>query len=104
MTNITLDYCRLGIDVGGTNTDGVLLDADLNVIAKVKTATTHDISTGIHNAITALLNQANIDGQQVKHAMLGTTQCTNAIVERKGLDRVGMIRLALPSGDSVPPL
>lgn len=36
MTNITLDYCRLGIDVGGTNTDGVLLDADLNVIAKVK--------------------------------------------------------------------
>ncbi|MCT4350827.1 hydantoinase/oxoprolinase family protein [Vibrio sp. NC2] len=104
MTNITLDYCRLGIDVGGTNTDGVLLDADLNVIAKVKTATTHDISTGIDNAIAALLSQANIDGQQVKHAMLGTTQCTNAIVERKGLDRVGMIRLALPSGDSVPPL
>ena len=77
MTNITLDYCRLGIDVGGTNTDGVLLDADLNVIAKVKTA------TGIDNAITALLNKANIDGHQVKHAMLGTTQCTNAIVERK---------------------
>lgn len=104
MTNITLDYCRLGIDVGGTNTDGVLLNADLNVIAKVKTATTHDISTGIDNAIAELLSQAKVSGSQVKHAMLGTTQCTNAIVERKGLDRVGMIRLALPSSNSVPPL
>ncbi|NOH78226.1 hydantoinase/oxoprolinase family protein [Vibrio sp. RE86] len=104
MTDKTLDYCRLGIDVGGTNTDGVLLDKQLNVIAKIKTATTHDISTGINNAITSLLSQANISGEQVKHAMLGTTQCTNAIVERKGLDRVGMIRLSLPSGDSVPPL
>ena len=36
MTNITLDYCRLGIDVGGTNTDGVLLDADLNVNCQSK--------------------------------------------------------------------
>jgi N-methylhydantoinase A/oxoprolinase/acetone carboxylase beta subunit len=104
MTEQPLNYCRLGIDVGGTNTDGVLLDADLNVIAKIKTATTHDISTGIDNAIEALLLQASLNGEQVKHAMLGTTQCTNAIVERKGLDRVGMIRLSLPSGDSVPPL
>lgn len=104
MINNRLDYCRLGIDVGGTNTDGVLLDAGLNVIAKIKTATTHDISTGIDNAISKLLEQVNIDGSQVKHAMLGTTQCTNAIVEKKGLDRVGMIRLSLPSGDSVPPL
>lgn len=104
MNNMSLDYCRLGIDVGGTNTDGVLLDAKLNVIAKVKTATTEDISTGIDNAIAELLSQANINGQQVKHAMLGTTQCTNAIVEKTGLDRVGMIRLSLPSGDSIPPL
>ncbi|PMH46170.1 hydantoinase subunit beta [Vibrio sp. 10N.286.49.B3] len=104
MKDKTSDYCRLGIDVGGTNTDGVLLDADLKVLAKIKTATTADISTGIDNAISALLEQADLTGAQVKHAMLGTTQCTNAIVERKGLDRVGMIRLSLPSGDSVPPL
>ncbi|MDK9759052.1 hydantoinase/oxoprolinase family protein, partial [Vibrio sp. D173a] len=104
MSNNQIDYCRLGIDVGGTNTDGVLLDANLNVIAKIKTATTHDISSGIDNAITALLSQAGVEGHQVQHAMLGTTQCTNAIVERKGLDRGGMIRLSLPSGDSVPPL
>ncbi|PML15935.1 hydantoinase/oxoprolinase family protein [Vibrio breoganii] len=95
---------RLGIDVGGTNTDGVLLDNALNCVAKVKVATSEDIFTGIDGAITALLNQSGIKGSQVQHAMLGTTQCTNAIVEKKALDRVSMIRLALPSGSSVPPL
>ncbi|GAL25202.1 N-methylhydantoinase [Vibrio variabilis] len=101
---MTTAIYRLGIDVGGTNTDGVLLDESLNVISKVKVATTHDISTGIDNAIDELLRQANLTGESVKHAMLGTTQCTNAIVEKRGLDKVGMLRLALPSGSAVPPL
>ncbi|WP_261818119.1 hydantoinase/oxoprolinase family protein [Vibrio gallicus] len=95
---------RLGIDVGGTNTDGVLLDARLQCVAKIKVPTSHDIFTGIDAAIHALLEQSGATGAQIQHAMLGTTQCTNAIVEKKGLDRVGMIRLALPSGSSVPPL
>ena len=95
---------RLGIDVGGTNTDGVLLDSTLQCVAKVKVPTTEDIVTGIEAAISTLLIQADVKGVQIKHAMLGTTQCTNAIVEKRGLDKVGMIRLALPSGSSVPPL
>ncbi|GAD90649.1 hypothetical protein VHA01S_050_00060 [Vibrio halioticoli NBRC 102217] len=95
---------RLGIDVGGTNTDGVLLDSNLHCVAKIKVPTSTDIFTGIEGAISALLTQSGATGAQIQHAMLGTTQCTNAIVERKGLDRVGMIRLALPSGSSVPPL
>ena len=36
-------------------------------------------------AVDAVLAQANIDRKLIKQAMLGTTQCTNAIVERKGL-------------------
>ncbi|MGB5444814.1 MAG: hydantoinase/oxoprolinase family protein [Psychromonas sp.] len=95
---------RLGIDVGGTNTDGVLLDESLHCVAKVKVPTTHDISTGIDGAISALLKQSGVSGAQIKHAMLGTTQCTNAIVEKRGLDSVGLIRLALPSGSAVPPM
>jgi N-methylhydantoinase A/oxoprolinase/acetone carboxylase beta subunit len=35
--------------------------------------------------------------------MLGTTHATNAIVERKGLSRIGIVRLCLPAGLSVPP-
>lgn len=95
---------RLGIDVGGTNTDGVILDASLNCIAKIKVPTTTDIYSGIDNAITSLLTKSQLQGEQITHAMLGTTQCTNAIVEKRGLDRVGLIRLALPSGSAVPPL
>ena len=95
---------RLGIDVGGTNTDGVLLDPDLKCIAKVKVPTSHDISTGINAAISALLQQSGVSGSQIQHAMLGTTQCTNAIVEKRGLDNVGLIRLALPSGSAVAPM
>ena len=36
--------------------------------------------------------------------MLGTTQCTNAIVERKQLNRVGIIRIGAPATTAVPPL
>lgn len=97
------DY-RLGIDVGGTNTDGVILDSQLNCVAKIKSPTTIDVAQGIHDAIDALLTISKIPVDQIKYAMLGTTQCTNAIVERKGLCRVGHIRVCLPSGDSLPPL
>ncbi|CAH0528992.1 hydantoinase/oxoprolinase family protein [Vibrio hippocampi] len=95
---------RLGIDVGGTNTDGVLLDQSLEVVAKAKVPTSEDIVSGIDRVIEALLLQSDAKGEQIQYAMLGTTQCTNAIVERRGLDRCGMIRLALPSGSAVPPL
>src|SRR3546814_5779799 len=36
--------------------------------------------------------------------MIGTTHFTNALIERRRLDRVGIIRLASPSGDALPPL
>ena len=46
---------RLGIDVGGTNTDAVVLDRDNKVIAKTKQSTTADVTTGIKNAIECFL-------------------------------------------------
>ncbi len=76
---------KLGIDVGGTNTDAVLIDENLKVVAAVKNPTSGDIYEGIMGAVDAVLAQANIDRKLIKQAMLGTTQCTNAIVERKGL-------------------
>lgn len=94
---------RLGIDVGGTNTDAVLLDKDDSVVAKCKRPTTEDVSTGIKEVVDAVLAESKIDPQHIEHAMLGTTHSTNAIVERKGLSRVGIIRLGAPSGLAVPP-
>jgi N-methylhydantoinase A/oxoprolinase/acetone carboxylase beta subunit len=95
---------RIGIDVGGTHTDSVLLDGDLNCVYKIKTATTRDISTGINQSIKALLKESGVNPNQITYAMLGTTHCTNAIVERKNLTKVGIIRLGAPATTTVPPL
>ena len=94
---------RLGIDVGGTNTDAVILDEQNKVIAKCKEATTGDISTGITKAVNHVLNDSGINPADIADAMLGTTHATNAIVERKGLSKVGVLRLSAPSGFAIPP-
>ena len=95
---------RLGIDVGGTNTDAVILDEKDEVRAKAKRFTSVDISSGIKEAVDSVIEKSGIDPAQIGHAMLGTTHATNAIVERKGLSRVGIIRLGAPSGLSLPPM
>ncbi|GAB1157129.1 hydantoinase/oxoprolinase N-terminal domain-containing protein [Paenibacillus illinoisensis] len=94
---------RIGIDVGGTNTDAIILNENHQLIHAVKSPTTLDIRTGIETSLRQLLQGANIDKNQITHAMLGTTQCTNAIVERKKLAQVGVIRLGYPATASVAP-
>lgn len=74
---------KIGIDVGGTNTDAVILDENQQLIHSVKMPTSEDIETGITESLHRVLSETGIDVSKVTHAMLGTTQCTNAIVERK---------------------
>src|SRR5690625_3089486 len=95
---------RIGIDVGGTNTDSVLLDADLNCVYKVKVKTTKDVSTGIDDSLRELLVRSKVDPANILHVMLGTTHCTNAIVERKNLTKIAVIRIAAPATTTIPPL
>ncbi|MDI9206017.1 hydantoinase/oxoprolinase family protein [Ligilactobacillus saerimneri] len=94
---------RLGIDVGGTNTDAVILDENNRVLAQTKTHTTEDIGSGIATAIQQVFADTEIAKEDVTIAMLGTTQCTNAIVERKKLISVGVLRVAAPATHSIPP-
>jgi len=84
---------RLGIDIGGTNTDAAILDEGNRILAKGKTAVTKDIITGITHVISQVLADAQLHPPDITHAMLGTTQVTNAIIERKGFSRVGILRL-----------
>jgi N-methylhydantoinase A/oxoprolinase/acetone carboxylase beta subunit len=95
---------RIGIDVGGTNTDAVILDERLAVVASVKSPTTLDTGDGVAAAIDAVLHASAIEPGRIAYAMLGTTHCTNAIVERRGLGRVGILRLGAPATTAVPPL
>lgn len=95
---------RIGIDVGGTNTDAVLLDDNLHIYAEVKSPVTEDVTTGVVQALKKLLDQVSIDRSQIEYAMLGTTHCTNAIIERKRLNRVGVIRIGRPATLAIKPL
>lgn len=95
---------RIGIDVGGTNTDAVILDAHDRLLAKVKHPTTTDVSTGIFTAMQRALEQAPGAAGAVGHVMLGTTHATNAILERRHLDHVAVIRLGGPATHAIPPL
>ena len=94
----------IGVDVGGTNTDAVVLDGAGAVLAHTKRVTTDDITGGIRAGIADVLTAIGDDRSRVSRVMLGTTHATNAIVQRRQLDRVAMIRLGAPAATEYPPL
>lgn len=94
---------HIGVDVGGTNTDAVLIE-DGKVLASIKSPTTDDVASGVMAAIRDVLNQAGARPDEVVSVMIGTTQFTNAFVEGKKLVKVATIRVSLPSTESLRPM
>ena len=77
---------RIGIDVGGTFTDAVVVDNETyEVIAKEKCQTTHHakqgVAEGIVRNIENVLKKNNISPEDVIFIAHGTTQATNALLE-----------------------
>jgi N-methylhydantoinase A/oxoprolinase/acetone carboxylase beta subunit len=95
-------FYKIGVDVGGTNTDAVLVTQGNQLIAKTKQTTTLDVSSGIELAIKEILKQVSVPIKDIKYIMLGTTHCTNALVERKELNKIGAIRIGLPASSAIP--
>ena len=101
---------RIGIDVGGTNTDAVLLDGD-RLLATHKSPTTEDVTSGIRTALTGVLErEATLRGGDrpitpgdVDAVMIGTTHFINGLVQARGLTPTAVIRLGLPASASLPP-
>jgi N-methylhydantoinase A/oxoprolinase/acetone carboxylase beta subunit len=93
---------RIGIDVGGTNTDAVLL-ADRQVIHAVKTPTTEDVTTGIMTALAELARHPEVARSAIDGVVIGTTHFVNAVVQRRDLARVAAVRIGLPASASLPP-
>lgn len=75
---------RLGIDVGGTFTDGILINEETGEtrIAKVP-STPKDPSVGFLEAVERILREASIEAEDVGYLVHGTTVATNAIIEGK---------------------
>ncbi|MFJ5990629.1 hydantoinase/oxoprolinase N-terminal domain-containing protein [Lentzea sp. NPDC092896] len=89
---------HIGIDVGGTNTDAVLVEGR-RVLAECKATTTADVTTGIIAAVSGLA----FDRTAITAVMIGTTHFVNAVVEGRGLARTAAVRLGLPATTALPP-
>ncbi len=90
----------LGIDTGGTYTDGIVINVETKeIMATTKANTTHhDLMIGIRNCI----NQLEYDHmEQIDYVSLSTTLATNAIVEGRG-SRVGLLLLGVEPVKELP--
>jgi N-methylhydantoinase A/oxoprolinase/acetone carboxylase beta subunit len=97
---VTPGVLRIGVDVGGTNTDAVLIDEVGTVLAWTKTPTTEEPSEGIGAALAAIAPSIEAE---VATVSLGTTHALNAVLRRRELGSVAVLRLAAPATRSVPP-
>lgn len=87
---------RIGIDVGGTFTDAVVIDANTyEVLAKRKIPTTHTegVACGVVKLISTLMEENNLSADDVAFIAHGTTQATNALLEGD-VARVGILGMA----------
>ncbi|WP_293696402.1 hydantoinase/oxoprolinase family protein [uncultured Agrococcus sp.] len=94
---------HIGIDVGGTNTDAVLMNGTAT-LAGVKHSTTPDVTSGIVQAIEELKQQHAFQGGSIDAVMIGTTHFINALVQAKRLAPTAALRLGLPATAALPPL
>lgn len=92
---------RIGIDVGGTNTDAVLLEGD-KVLFAIKKPTTDDVTGGILDALSAVRADPSSEGG-IDAVVIGTTHFINAVVQRRHLMKTAAIRIGLPASASLPP-
>jgi N-methylhydantoinase A/oxoprolinase/acetone carboxylase beta subunit len=102
---------RIGVDVGGTNTDAVIIDTTIqdhvrSVIATHKSPTTApNVTEGIESAIRSVLQKSNINYGRIGSLAIGTTHFINALVEHdvRHLSRVAVLRLSKSYTREIPP-
>ncbi|MDJ0760689.1 MAG: hydantoinase/oxoprolinase family protein [Woeseiaceae bacterium] len=82
---------RLGVDVGGTFTDLLLVNesSGKTYMAKVP-STPEDSSIGVLNGVARICDESGVDPKEISKVMHGTTVATNAVLTRKGA-KVGLV-------------
>ncbi|WNV87951.1 hydantoinase/oxoprolinase family protein [Umezawaea sp. Da 62-37] len=94
---------RIGIDVGGSHTDAVLVDGD-RLLGTAKRPTSADIRTGIVEALSALVIGTGLRGDRVDAVVMGTTQFLNAAVTASELAPTAIVRFTIPAPHTLMPL
>ena len=93
---------RIGVDVGGTNTDAVAMSGN-DVVGWAKATTTPEVTDGIVTAVQTLLGSHGLSPDAIGAVMIGTTHFTNALVEGRRLVPTAVVRLGLPATKGLPP-
>jgi N-methylhydantoinase A/oxoprolinase/acetone carboxylase beta subunit/DUF917 family protein len=104
-------FARIGVDVGGTNTDAVVVDPSQQstpsrgLLAHYKTPTTPDVTGGIETAVRTVLEKSCLPPSSIASVTVGTTHFINAVVEQdaRRLKRVAILRLSKSFLREVPP-
>ncbi|MBS0614383.1 MAG: hydantoinase/oxoprolinase family protein [Proteobacteria bacterium] len=94
---------RIGVDVGGTNTDAVVMK-QREVCAVVKVPTTADVTGGLMQALEEVLAAAAVAAGDIGLVVIGTTHFTNAVIERRHLTPTAVVRLCLPAAQCLEPM
>ncbi|MDR3511376.1 MAG: hydantoinase/oxoprolinase family protein [Caulobacteraceae bacterium] len=94
---------RIGVDIGGTNTDAAIMRGR-EVVETIKAPTSADVTQGVAEALNTILQRSGVPAGEVGAVVIGTTHFTNAVIERRHLEPVAVVRLCLPATQSLPPL
>ena len=85
---------RLGVDVGGTFTDLLLINEDSGATYTAKVPSTpEDSSIGVLNGIARICETSGVNPTEINRVMHGTTVATNAVLTGKGA-KVGLVTTA----------
>jgi N-methylhydantoinase A/oxoprolinase/acetone carboxylase beta subunit len=94
---------QLGIDVGGTNADAVVMNHLGRLLAKAKVPVTGDLRADLGAAMHAVIVNGALDPARIARVMLGTHRRSSLLAQR-GLKRVGVLRIGSPLPTALPPL
>lgn len=111
MTSRAVKSIRIGVGVGGTNTDAVAIDpsqqfeSSRGVLAHHKTPTTPDVSAGIEAAVRTVIAKSDLPSDSIASVTIGTTHFINAVIEQdaRRLRRVAVLRVSTSFLREVPP-
>ena len=81
---------RVGVDIGGTFTDIVLLGRDGTIHTAKISSSVGNYAAAIVEGLTQLFRETGLDGKVLEEIRHGTTVASNAILEHKGA-RTGLI-------------
>jgi N-methylhydantoinase A/oxoprolinase/acetone carboxylase beta subunit len=95
---------RIGIHLGATHTDVVLLDRRDRLLAKEKLPADPDLARAVRGAVRAVASAPGVDRTRITRAILGPARALDAVLARRRLRRIAILRVGGPLTHAAPPL